>query len=124
MMERVKAIYVPNAPVALVMPNMKHKSDTETDDEFFERCYQKTLIGHPEFAGHPHENIDKTSLPTTDRDKWRGAVGQGVNIDPTVVTSRERRAAVVADLDAELDGPGGNPIEALKLQRKLDTGNY
>ena len=123
-MEKIKAIYIPNAPVALIMPNRKHKFDTETDDEFIDRCYQKTLIGHPEFAGHPHENIDKTSLPTTDRDKWRGAVGQGVNIDPTVVTLRERREAVVADLDAELDSPGGNPMAALQLQRKLDKRDY
>jgi hypothetical protein len=119
-----RVFYRPDGAVAIVHPAPKAKRQGETDEAFFERtCFDAAVKAG--LSGLDFDDMDDSLLPPrSDRDKWRGVKGQGVRIDHTIITKAERRAALEAELDAELAKPNANEITAMRLKRKLDKGDY
>ena len=75
--------------------------------------------------GLPYDTMDTADLPDkVDREKWRGAKGAGVAVDPSVVTLTERRQAVKDSLAAELDKAQANPVAAIRLMLQLEEKDY
>lgn len=123
-MTKCRVYYRPDGTVAVVHPVFKARRLDETEQEFLDRAYAKAEK-ESGLTGLDFDDTDTANLPDRkDRDKWRGQKGQGVRVDPSVVTRAERRQAVEAQLDAELAKPNPNPVQALKLQRRLEKGEY
>lgn len=118
---KVIIVYRPDSKVSVIHPNYSNKKEDETEDVFLERVRLKTNV-----SDHPFDIVDKTSLPQdrSKRDKWRGEKGKGIKIDESIITLAEKRQALEDELDAELENPSGNPMKALKLQRRLDKGAF
>ncbi len=92
-----------------------------SESDCFDREMAKSDIGQ-----YPHEDILKSQLPPEDTnfDKWRGAPGQGVHVDTTLVTKDEKKAELQQKLDAELAKNAPSSVVVAKLQRliqKLDS---
>ncbi len=99
-----------------------------TDTEFFDVCQnQLSTEVRPRLVGATYDDIEEADLPAYDsstRPKWKKKLGGGVEIDNTIITDAEKRVAIEKQLDDELAKQNPNPIEALKLQRKLDKREY
>ena len=96
----------------------------EDDRAFLDRVYAEAEATGG-LAGLDYEELDPVELPDrVEREKWRGGKGLGVKIDPAVVTEKDRRLQVEADLDAELASPQPDPVTVIRLKRKLDKRDY
>ena len=135
-MAKARVFYRTDGGITVRRVNKHHKQklmdegimDGNTDTEFFDICqFQLSPQIRPILVGATYDDIEETDLPVYDsstRNKWRKKVGGGVKIDNSVVTTVEKRKAIEGELDAELAKPAPNPIVALRLQRKLDKGQY
>ena len=120
-MAKRRVYYYPDGQIVVLQPS-GIKLDNETKDEFFIRQIEKSFY-HKQ--GLDYDDIDTSQLPVdAERDKWRGSKGNGIHIDNTIVTVREKRQKVEDDLDTELVKSNPNAIKAIKLQRKLDKREY
>ena len=119
--------YRPDGTVAINYPNepfrnVDEEGVKETDVDFCSRVHQKDIVG-TDLEDTPYDIMDSSALPTHSKEKWRGSQGSGVEIDNTVVTQAEQRAADAAQrvldedaLDAAMEAISP---EVATLQRKL-----
>ena len=88
----------------------------------------KALVEHRKdvlLAGKDYDDVLVSDLPPNyNIETLRGAKGQLLTIDSTVVTQADKRQKIENDLDKELGKANPNAIKALKLQRKLDKRKY
>jgi hypothetical protein len=118
-----RVFYRVDGSVAINHPNPRYKMSEETDEEFLDRMASKAVEGDSSLQGLEYEDMDTSQLPDRSngkRNKWRGAKGQGVHIDESVITAYDIRQ----QLDEELDKSSPNPVTILKLQRKLQKRDY
>lgn len=122
-----KTVYYPETPEKFFELVGSEPFDTrlETEQEHLDRYYQEVAVKRPNLAGLDYDDIDSSQLPPrADRDKWRGSKAAGLAVDLSVVTVAERRQALEDALDAELAKPNPDPVEAMKMRRNLEKGNY
>jgi hypothetical protein len=119
--------------LSIVFPNPNSQRPNESEDEFLERAYQKTVRDKPEFQGLPYVDMEHSELPLDsngkkkDRDKWRmSSDKKGVKIDNSVVTETEKRKAIEDELETELakDKSNFDVKKAMNLQHKLNKRQY
>jgi len=122
---KCRVYYHPDGKVDIVYPSPNYpKKGGESETDWLARIYQETEI-ELGMQGLPFDDIDRSELPDrSNKMKWRGSKGNGIHIDNTIVTEREKKEAIEADLDAELAKPAPNAIKAMRLQRKLDKREY
>lgn len=134
-MSKVRVVYKPGGEVAVLHPAPNARRKGETEEEQLERYYQQATKRRvdPEtgeevihkLEGLPNEDVPVANLPDrAQRDRWRGEKGQGIVVDPSVITLADRKKALEDELDAEIAAPGGNPMTAMALQRRLDREDY
>jgi hypothetical protein len=84
-------------------------------------CLDREQAKSPETAGKPYMDMPKSQLPQDrkDRDKWRLKMGQGISIDKTLTTKREKMDEIQAKIDNELDKANPSSIRISRLQRSM-----
>ena len=125
-MKLCRVVYKPDGTVAVIHAALDARDveGGETLEAFYTRAFGAAMAG-TELEGLPYDDIDPATLPSrTEREMWRGAKGAGVWIDTTVKTTAERRAALEAQIDAELAQASPDPVRLLKLKRKLEKGEF
>jgi hypothetical protein len=121
---KCRVFYRPDGRVTVLHPAPKARRINEADDAFYERVFASAMT-KAGLSGLDFDDMDDALLPPrAERDKWRGSKGQGVRVDGTVVTKAERRAMVEAALDQELSKPNPDAVEAIRLRRRLEKGDF
>ena len=114
---RVRVTYRPDGGVSITT-FVAGSCQGETETECMDREMQK----NPELANLPYDDIDPSTLPQDrkDRDKWRGAKGQGISIDHSLVTKGEQMQALENKLDEELGKNNPDSVKVAKIQRMIE----
>lgn len=132
---KARVYYRTDGSVIVVHPSQKARVIEESDQAFMDRVCQihveatkGTFDRHgvsKDLTGLDYDDIDTTTLPSrATRDKWRGDKATGLRVDVSILTLAEKRKAIEDMLDTELAKPAGNPLVAVRLQRKLDKRDY
>ena len=119
MLNKVRVFYRPDGGVSVVH-TLRHNCFEEESEE---ECLIRTAQDHPlMLEGVPYDDLDKSQIPQdrTDRDKWRGAPGQGIWVDHSLVTKREKIEELESKLNEELDKDYPNLRRVAKLERLID----
>jgi hypothetical protein len=119
-MAKIRILYQPDEQVVLLHPALKNRRLGESEEQHLKRYYKEIISKFPKYKDLPFEDKHVDDLPKEDREKWRGSKGNGVRIDESIKTVQEKRKVVEDALDAELAKPDGDPMKALRLQRKLN----
>lgn len=116
---KVRVFYNPDGSVRI-----QGMFDPQENTAHYDRSLETNQI--PDLQGLPYEDIEISKLPLgsnkkdENRDKWRGAKGQGVRIDHSIKLPREQIEELNQELDAELAKPEPNPVEVIKIKREIE----
>ncbi len=79
---KCRIVYKPDGTVSVIHPVPKSRRPEETEADWLERVFAKTMQGSP-LNGLPFDDVDDTALPVNrdDRDAWEGTQGQGITIN-------------------------------------------
>ncbi len=122
---KCRIVYKPDGTVSVIHPVSKARKPKETEAAFLKRVFGKAVKG-TELEGLPYDDVEPSSLPQDrkDRDKWRGKKGEGIKVDSSIITIAEKRQAIENELDAELAKAAPDPVQVIKLERKLQKRDY
>ena len=78
---KVWIVYKPDGSVAVIHPAPKSRRDNETEEQWYDRIFTKTMQGNKNLTDLPYEDIDDTELPKTreNRNSWKkNPSGKGI----------------------------------------------
>jgi hypothetical protein len=124
-MNLCRIFYKEDGTVSIMSFPPKARIPGETDQEMIDRIAEKDAPKSG-LDGLEYEDVEASELPQGDKEKRRGAKGQGVYIDESVVTTAEKRQALEDKIDTELAKPEAevDTAKVIKWNRKLQKGNY
>ena len=122
--EDVIVVYKADETVSVFSPNYNNYQTGESMSSFLDWVYRDSTTG-TSLQGRPYDIIDSSMLPAQPkRDKWRGNKQNGLRVDNLFQTRAEKRQALSDSIDNELDENSPDFKKVIKLQRKLEKGDY
>lgn len=121
---KVIVFYRPNGEITVRNIAWKNRLEGESEDDFLARVVSsKPVMG---IVDCPYDIMEDTDLPQdrSARGKWRGVKDEGISIDNSIITRQEKMEKIEKDIDAELVKPNPDIASVMRLQRKLQKGDY
>ena len=118
-----KAIVIYNADktVSIIYPAPKAQKPKETEKDFLQRVYNRSVMNDASLRGMPYEIVDTSRLPSREfRDAWEGSPGKGITLNKEksekIKLERMKQQILQEQKDSILEETA---IERLKKQKKM-----
>lgn len=113
-------IYNSDKTVSVIYPAPKAQKPKETEKEFLQRVYNRTVTNDSSLRGLPYEIVDVSRLPSREfRDAWEGAPGKAITVNKEkaekIKRERIKRQILQEQKDQILEEMA---VESLKKQGK------